>query len=165
MPVLRRPYGHHSRPSRATVSPSTDRHPRPRRSGSIPHDAVTDDPPPKQHPFSPALDRQRPRLRRPVRLARNGSAILIKKPAVRSFSPAGTPTPWGKAIASTAWPHSLRARRRSKIPIELAAPPVPHPPRFRALALFGRRPHERVDGLGIPASENLHMSSRQPNPY
>src|SRR5438445_302877 len=35
---------------------------------------------------------------------------------------------------------------------------VPHPPRFRALALFGRRPPERVDGLDVPASENLHKS-------
>jgi len=26
------------------------------------------------------------------------------------------------------------------------------------LALFGRRPPERVDDLGIPASENLHNS-------
>jgi len=32
-------------------------------------------------------------------------------------------------------------------------------PRFRALALFGRRPHQRVDGLGTPASENLHKTS------
>jgi hypothetical protein len=30
-----------------------------------------------------------------------------------------------------------------------AAPLVPHFPRFCALALFGRRPHERVDGLVI----------------
>jgi hypothetical protein len=30
--------------------------------------------------------------------------------------------------------------------------------RFRALALFGRRPPTRVDGLGIPTSENLHVS-------
>src|SRR4029077_9766429 len=28
-----------------------------------------------------------------------------------------------------------------------------HLPRFRALALLGRRPPQRVDGLGIPASE------------
>ena len=33
-----------------------------------------------------------------------------------------------------------------------------HVPRFRALALFGRRPPVRVDGLVIPASENLHIS-------
>jgi hypothetical protein len=31
-----------------------------------------------------------------------------------------------------------------------------HSPRFRALALFGRRPLERVDNPTIPASENLH---------
>src|SRR5882757_10582875 len=37
-----------------------------------------------------------------------------------------------------------------------AAPPVPHFPRFRALALFGRRPPHRVDSLVMPASENLH---------
>jgi hypothetical protein len=35
---------------------------------------------------------------------------------------------------------------------------VPHTPRFRALTLFGRRLSERGDGLGIPASENLHKS-------
>src|SRR6267154_4648966 len=48
-----------------------------------------------------------------------------------------------------------------------AAPPVPHFPRFRALALFGRRPPQRVDSLVMPASENLHSnglmhSSNQP---
>jgi DDE domain len=37
-------------------------------------------------------------------------------------------------------------------------PPVPHFPRFRALALFGRRPQERVDRLVNPASENLRRS-------
>jgi hypothetical protein len=31
-------------------------------------------------------------------------------------------------------------------------------PRFRALALFGRRPQERVEGFVMPASENLHNS-------
>src|SRR6266853_6618831 len=32
-----------------------------------------------------------------------------------------------------------------------AAPPVPHFPRFRALALFGHRPPQRVDSLVMPA--------------
>jgi hypothetical protein len=32
---------------------------------------------------------------------------------------------------------------------------VPHFPRFRALALFGRRLQERADSVGIPASKNL----------
>ena len=35
---------------------------------------------------------------------------------------------------------------------------MPHFSRFRALALFGRRPQERVDSLVMPASENLHTS-------
>src|SRR6266581_2498148 len=43
-----------------------------------------------------------------------------------------------------------------------AAPPIPHFPRFRALALFGRRPPQRVDSLVMPASENLHMSRHSP---
>src|ERR1700730_17111358 len=47
---------------------------------------------------------------------------------------------------------------RSKISIAPAAPSVPHFPRFRALALFGRRPQERVDSVVIPASKNLHKS-------
>src|SRR5713226_5774511 len=42
-----------------------------------------------------------------------------------------------------------------------AAPPVPHFPRFRALALFGRRPPQRVEGFVMPASKNLHKSGRR----
>jgi hypothetical protein len=49
--------------------------------------------------------------------------------------------------------HSLR---RGQIHIAPAALSVSHQPRFPALALFGRRPQEQVDDLGIPASENLH---------
>ena len=39
---------------------------------------------------------------------------------------------------------------------------VPRPPRFPALALFRRRPQERVHSLAMPASENLHKSCRHP---
>jgi hypothetical protein len=46
---------------------------------------------------------------------------------------------------------------RGKIPIAPAAPPVPHFPRFRALALVGRRPLQRVDSIVMPASENLNI--------
>jgi hypothetical protein len=35
---------------------------------------------------------------------------------------------------------------------------VPHFPRLRALALFGRRPPQLVDSLVMPASENLHRT-------
>jgi hypothetical protein len=138
------------RPSRAAASPSIVARRRQERSGSTPHDDVTADPPPKRHqPFAPDLDRHRPRLCRPVRLARIASSILVNKPPVRSFSPPRTPAPWAKAMGSTTSRHTLRARRPAQFPIEPAAPPVPHPPRFRALALFGRRPPERVDRLGI----------------
>jgi hypothetical protein len=42
---------------------------------------------------------------------------------------------------------------------------VPHFPRFRALALFGRRPPQRVDSLVMPASENLHTSGLMRRTY
>src|SRR5260370_9396721 len=52
---------------------------------------------------------------------------------------------------------------RGQIPIEPAAPP-PHylPTRFRALALFGRRPPERVERSSLPASENLPRNGHHP---
>jgi hypothetical protein len=50
----------------------------------------------------------------------------------------------------------LKARRRNQIPIAPVAQPVPNFPRLRALALFGRRPPQRVDSVVIPASKNLH---------
>ena len=40
-----------------------------------------------------------------------------------------------------------QASRRDQIPIALAAPPSLVPPRFRALALFGRRPHQHSNSL------------------
>jgi hypothetical protein len=47
-------------------------------------------------------------------------------------------------------PHSTRCQ------------PMPNFPRLRALALFGRRPPQRVDSLVMPASENQHLSRHQP---
>jgi len=51
----------------------------------------------------------------------------------------------------SSWPnsHSTRGTAAARIP------------RFRALALFGRRPLERVDSPAIPASENLHKLGSQ----
>ena len=51
-----------------------------------------------------------------------------------------------------------RDRHQHTIPIALAALPGATLPRLRALALFGRRPPQRVDSLLMPASENLHTS-------
>ena len=127
------------------------------RSGSTPHDAVAIDRGPQRRPsFLLALGRQRPRLCRSARSARNRTANLPAQRAIRLFTPARTPTLQGKAIGSAASLQRPRHPRRGQIPIAPAAPSVPNTPRFRALALFGRRPPERVDDLCIPASENLH---------
>ena len=54
-------------------------------------------------------------------------------------------------------PHSLFA---APLPCGSA---VPHlPTRFRALALFGRRPPQRVVRSSLPASENLHKTRIRP---
>ena len=54
-----------------------------------------------------------------------------------------------------------RDRHQHTIPIALAALPGATLPRLRALALFGRRPPQRVDSLLMPASENLHRSGHR----
>ena len=59
-------------------------------SGSTPHDAVIADPPPKNAPFWPALDRRRPHLRRHPRLARNSINRVAQHP-VHSFTPERAP--------------------------------------------------------------------------
>ncbi len=54
-----------------------------------------------------------------------------------------------------------RDRHQHTIPIALAALPGATLPRLRALALFGRRPPQRVDSLLMPASENLHNNGNE----
>ena len=74
-------------------------------------------------------------------------------------SAASSPKRCNEPIAVLAPPQPLPPLRRSQIPIAPAALPAPYlPPRFRALALFGRRPHARVVRPSLPASENLHRS-------
>ena len=139
------------------MSRSTDPPPLRRRSGSIPHDAVAIDPRPQRRPsFLLALGLQCPRFRRSARSARSHTANLLAQRAIRLFTPTRTPTLQRKAIGSAASLQRPQHSRRGQIPIAPAAPSLPHTPRFRALALFGRWPPQRVDGLGIPASENLH---------
>jgi hypothetical protein len=56
----------------------------------------------------------------------------------------------------------MRQARRSNPHTERAARPTERTlPRFRALALFGRRSPERVASSSLPASENLHKSRRE----
>ena len=71
-----------------------------------------------------------------------------------------------KAIASTAALQPQKAQTRGEIPIAPAAPSAHHPPRFRALALFGRRPPERVEGFVIagsrkPAQNRTHAPRKR----
>ena len=57
----------------------------------------------------------------------------------------------------------LRLRSKAAVTSNLHSArcqPVPNFPRLRALALFGRRPHQRAVSLAIPATKNLHNSGR-----
>jgi hypothetical protein len=103
---------------------------------TTPHDALTVDPrPQRRSPFLLALSRQRPGSRRAAAAAGDHTGNLGPQRAARSFTRARTPRLPGKAIPASS----------SDQPSAPAAPPVPHPPRFRALALFRRRPHQRVE--------------------
>jgi hypothetical protein len=135
------------------------------RSGSTPHDAVIADPAPhRSAPFWPALAWQHTRLRRSARLARGRTANPVEQRAIRSFAPARTPKIRAKAIRSPASPQLPQHLRRRQIPIAPAALSVPHTPRFRALALFGRRLSERGDGLVMPAfAVGTAVTSRPPH--
>ena len=111
-------------------------------------------------PFSPALTRQR--LSSPPRatFVRVPRRNLIVRCAIHSSAPASSPTRPLKTIASARRIHLPRYSVRGKIPIALAAPQAHHLTRFRALALFGRRPYHRVDSHHMPATEKLHKTDR-----
>src|ERR1700730_18347441 len=82
-----------------------------------------------------------------------------------SVAPNASPqTPRHASLCATAPPLASRwhagGRLAAQIPIaERAARPTERTlPRFRALALFGRRSPERVASSSLPASENLHIA-------
>src|ERR1700693_4420292 len=90
---------------------------------------------------------QRARPCRSARLARTRTANLVVHRPIHGFVPTPTTVLRAKAIASTAPARPPSDQRCGRFPIALAAPSVPYPPRFPALALFGRRPPERVVGI------------------
>src|ERR1700681_4778588 len=115
---------------------------------------------------------QRPPLYRSVRLARTRTANLVVHRPIHGFVPTPTTVLRAKAIASTAPARPPSDQRCGQFPIALAAPSVPYPPRFRALALFGRRPPERVVGIvgaGVrkPAQQRTPavQKDKEPTPY
>jgi hypothetical protein len=69
-----------------------------------------------------------------------------------------------KASASTAAVQHQQARIQGQIPIAPAAPPLPHWPRFRALALFGRR-HSGVRKPAQKATSDLAIGVRASNDF
>ena len=91
--------------------------------------------------------RQRARPCRSARLARSGTPHLVAHRAIHRYVPTRTTVLRAKAIASTAAARPPPDQRCGQISIAPAAPSVPYPPRFRALALFRRRPPERVVGI------------------
>src|SRR6185503_952000 len=72
--------------------------------------------------------------------------------AVHTSAPTRTTVHQGNAIASTAALQPQQVQTRDEIPIAPATTSVRNRPRFRALAVFGRRPQQRMD----------RPSSRQP---
>ena len=64
----------------------------------------------------------------------------------------------GKPIAEIAAIQSSQPWRSRQIPIAPAAPLQRHPPRFRALALLGRRRPRQADGSSSRRPRNLHRN-------
>src|SRR6516162_4300435 len=132
------------------------------RSGSTPHDADASPRHTWQHsPPVVALARQRRRLPRHAGLLRNHKEKTQNLVAQNALLLDRTST-----YVPPTWQNGSRCRFASS-QAHLSSGPNPHStrgtaaahiPRFRALALFGRRPLERVDNPTIPASENLHTN-------
>jgi hypothetical protein len=79
---------------------------------------------------------------------------LCNSPLARSQNPMSIAEP----TAATASILSRKSDPAAKIPIAPAAPPLHHPPRFRALALLGRRRPEHVESSSSRRPRNLHIS-------
>ena len=161
--MLRRPHDHH-RDLRARLSAKAPHHAR-SDSDQDRHLMIlvaTDRKPHSRSLFLLALSRQRPRSRRATGVGRARTINIVIAAFVRRVhSCTHTPCFADKSIGSTTSIQFPQALRRGQIPIAPAAPQLPHFPRFRALALFGRRPQERVDRLVNPASENLRKTGRE----
>src|SRR6516164_7962622 len=103
------------------------------RAGGDPSQPITS----SNAPFAP------PSAQNAYRNAPGNLSIPLPCTRAARITPLFRPPPTS-ALSSN--PHSARCQ------------PVPNFPRLRALALFGRRPPERVVRSSLPASENLHRS-------
>jgi hypothetical protein len=92
------------------------------------------------------------RYRLPPSRRSSRSQAIITNPLARF-------TPRSLSSSLLAPPSTRHAPVQSSIAERAARPTERALPRFRALALFGRRPAERVVKSSLPTSENLHNSS------
>ena len=84
--------------------------------------------------------------------ASNSAYQVIARSPFRSFDRVANACCGGSTISPAA-PVETHYPHRAQIPIETVAPPAPNFPRFRASALLGRLPLQRVDRPVIQASE------------
>ena len=148
----RAPHHHHHRPH--LRQQPCRRRDGPRRHGGG-GDAVTADRRPKRYlPFPLARRRPRPSSRWSAGLPAVAPPIWLCKVQPARSPPTCSPLLCRKPTAATAPDQPRLAQPRGQIPIAPAALPAPHCPRLRALALFGRRPPERV--VGIVIAESLY---------
>jgi hypothetical protein len=82
-----------------------------------------------------------------------GARQVVARSPFRSSNPTANASGQGPTTAPAAPANSHNPHRCGQIPIEPVAPPAFNFPRFRALALFGRLPSQRVDPSVIQASE------------
>jgi hypothetical protein len=106
-----------------------------------------------------ALDRQRHSSLNSSAIRSNGACIFIVRHILLRPHRLARASLHDRPIRSIPIHPVKPTIRAGQIPIAPAAPPAHHPPRFPALALFGRRPYRRVATLSSPAAENLHRST------
>src|SRR5213083_2621785 len=151
------------RGSNAAQRRTTERAHPPQRSGSIPHDPNTADQRALPDLFLLACSPPQPSSHSSSQFADCSTRNRSLQPATPSLAPTSSSSLDRKTFSASI-PLSFRQhRRRAQIPIALLPHQCPAaalvhflPTRFRALALFGRRPPERVVRSSLPAAENLH---------
>src|SRR5947209_390379 len=151
--------------SNAAQLRTTERARQRQRSGSTPHDPITADQRALPDLFLLARRPPQPSSHSSSQFADCCTRNRSLQPATPSLA-ATSSSSLNRKTFSASIPLSFRQhRRRAQIPIAL----LPHqspaaalvhylPTRFRALALFSRRPSERVVRSSLPAAENLHKT-------
>src|SRR5215469_1730111 len=156
--------------SNAVQRHTTEQARRRRQSGSTPHDLITADQRQLSDLYLLACSPPQPSSHSDAQFADSCTRNHLSLPTTRSLAPTCASSSYPKNISPTAAPSPHQHRRRAEISIALLLHRPPAAPqahylsmRFRALALFGRRPPERVVRPVPPASENLHNTCTIPD--